>query len=88
PPYHRLDLRGSRKSRYFGLPVTEFIKIWNAYFFLHQNSMRLGVSSRVLDVIENIAPEDLPEDFDPATLESIKVPQIPFLFSVGVIYEF
>ena len=88
PPYHRLDLRWSRKSRYFGLPVTEFIEIWNAYFFLHQNSMRLGVSSRVLDVIENIAPEDLPEDFDPATLESIKVPQIPFLISVGVIYEF
>ena len=88
PPYHRLDLRLSRKSRWFGLPVTEFIEIWNAYFFLHQNSMRLGVSKQLLDVIENIAPEDLPEDFDPATLESIKVPQIPFLFSIGVIYEF
>ena len=88
PPYHRLDLRWSRKSRYFGLPVTEFIEIWNAYFFLHQNSMRLGVSNQVLDVIENIAPEDLPEDFDPATLDSIKVPQIPFLFTVGVTYEF
>ena len=50
--------------------------------------MRLGVSNRVLDVIENIAPEDLPEDFDPATLESIKIPQIPFLISFGVIYEF
>lgn len=88
PPYHRLDLRWSRKSRYFGLPVTEFIEIWNAYFFLHQNSMRLGVSNRVLDIIESIAPEDLPEDFDPATLESIKIPQIPFLISFGVIYEF
>ncbi len=88
PPYHRLDLRLSRKSSYFGLPVTEFIEIWNAYFFLHQNSMRIGVSNQLLDVLENIAPEDLPEDFDPATLESIKVPQIPFLFTVGVTYEF
>ncbi|MDE0684358.1 MAG: TonB-dependent receptor [Candidatus Poribacteria bacterium] len=88
PPYHRLDLRWSRKSRYFGLPVTEFIEIWNAYFFLHQNSMRLGVSNRVLDVIENIAPEDFTEYFNPATLESIKIPQIPFLISFGVIYEF
>ena len=50
--------------------------------------MRLGVSNQILDIIENIAPEDFPEDFDPATLESIKVPQIPFLFSIGVIYEF
>ena len=88
PPYHRLDLRWSHKSRWFGLPVTEFIEIWNAYFFLHRNSMRLGVSKQLLDMIENIAPEDLPEDFDPATLESIKVPQIPFLISLGVIYEF
>ncbi len=88
PPYHRLDLRWSGKTRYFGLPVTQFFEIWNAYFFLHQNSMRLSLSDQVFDVIENIAPEDLPEDFDPATLESIKVPQIPFLFTVGVIYEF
>lgn len=88
PPYHRLDLRWSGKTRYFGLPVTQFFEIWNAYFFLHQNSMRLSFSDLVFDVIENIAPEDLPEDFDPATLESIKVPQIPFLFTVGVIYEF
>ena len=86
PPYHRLDLRWSRRSRYFGLPVTEFIEIWNVY--LNKNSMKLGVSNQVLDVLENIAPEDLPEDFDPATLESIKIPQIPFLLSVGVIYEF
>lgn len=88
PPYHRLDLRWSRKSRYFGLPVTEFIEIWNAYFFLHRNSIRLSVSDQVLDHIENIAPEDLPEDFDPTTLESIKAPQIPFLFTIGVTYEF
>lgn len=88
PPYHRLDLRLSRKTRYWGLPVTEFFEIWNAYFFLHRNSMRLGVSNQLLDVLENIAPEDLPEDFDPATLESIEVPQIPFLFSIGFIYEF
>jgi len=88
PPYHRLDLRWSGKTRYFGLPVTQFFEIWNAYFFLHQNSMRLSFSDQVFDVLENIAPEDLPEDLDPATLESIKVPQIPFLFTVGVIYEF
>ena len=88
PPYHRLDLRWSRKTRWFGLPVTEFVEIWNAYFFLHRNSVRLGVSSQVLDNIQNIAPEDLPEDFNPESLESIKVPQIPFSFSIGVIYEF
>ncbi len=88
PPYHRLDLRLSRKSRYWGLPVTEFIEIWNVYFFLHQNSMRLGLSEQLIDVVENISPEDLPDDFDPSTLESIKVPQIPFLFTIGVIYEF
>lgn len=92
PPYHRLDLRLSYKSSLFGLPVTEFIEIWNVY--LHQNSMRLGVSNQLLDVIENIAPEhlsdeDLPdEDFDPATLEPVKIPQIPFAFTIGVIYEF
>lgn len=88
PPYHRLDLRWSRKGNYFGLPVTEFIEIWNAYFFIHQNSMKLGVSNQLLDVIENIAPEDLPDDFNTATLNAITVPQIPFLFSVGLIYEF
>ena len=86
PPYHRLDLRWSRKTRYFGLPVTEFIEVWNVY--LNKNGMRLGVSNQILDVLENIAPEDLPEDFDPATLESISVPQIPFVISGGIIYEF
>lgn len=50
--------------------------------------MRLGVSDQILDVLENIAPEDLPEDFDPATLESIEVPQIPFIISGGIVYEF
>ncbi|MDE0086147.1 MAG: carboxypeptidase regulatory-like domain-containing protein [Candidatus Poribacteria bacterium] len=89
PPYHRLDLRLSWKGRRFGLPVTEFIEIWNAYFFLHRNSMRLGVSKQVLDVvIKNIAPEDLPEDFDRSTLENIKAPQIPFAISGGIVYEF
>ncbi|RKU19548.1 hypothetical protein C6501_01320 [Candidatus Poribacteria bacterium] len=86
PTYHRLDLRLSRKGRRFGLPVTEFIEIWNVY--LHRNSMRLGVSSQILDVIENFAPEDLPEDFDRSTLENFKVPQIPFGISGGIIYEF
>ncbi len=92
PPYHRLDLRLSRKGSWFGLPVTEFIEIWNVY--LRRNSMRLGVSNQLLDVIENIAPEDWSdedwsdEDFDPATLEPRKIPQIPFFVSVGVIYEF
>ena len=86
PPYHRLDLRYSHKTRYFGLPVTEFIEIWNVY--LNKNSIRLGVSNQFLDIIENIAPEDLPEDFDPATLESLRIPQIPFAISGGIIYEF
>ncbi len=86
PTYHRLDLRWSRKSRRFGLPVTEFIEIWNVY--LHRNSMRLGVSSQLLDVIENFAPEDLLEDFDRSALENIKAPQIPFFISGGIIYEF
>ena len=86
PTYHRLDLRLSRKGRRFGLPVTEFIEIWNVY--LHRNSMRLGVSSQILDVIENFAPEDLPEDFDRSTLENFKASQIPFWISGGIIYEF
>ncbi|MDE0634220.1 MAG: TonB-dependent receptor [Candidatus Poribacteria bacterium] len=88
PPYHRLDLRVSGKAMLWGLPVTRFFEIWNISFFLHRNSMRLGISNQLLDVLENIAPEDLPEDFDPATLESIEIPQIPILIYGGFIYEF
>ena len=88
PPYHRLDLRLNRKTRFYGLPVTAFIEIWNVY--LHRNSVRLGVSNQILDFIENTAPEDFLEDFDRSALANIEVPQIPFPFfiSAGIIYEF
>ena len=86
PVYHRLDLRLSRKSIWWGLPVTAFTEVWNVYN--RQNKIRLRVADKLVEGLERLEFEDDTEELDLEINEYLEIPQFPFTFSAGVIYEF
>ena len=86
PAYHRLDLRYTYESTLFGLPVKAFTEIWNVYN--QKNKIRLRISDKFAEEFETLAFETETESLDLEVNEYLEVPQFPFTFSVGFIYEF
>ncbi len=86
PAYHRLDLRLSRKSTLWGLPVTAFTEILNAYN--RKNKIRLRVADNLVEGLETLEFESETEELDLDINEYLEIPQFPFTFSAGIIYEF
>ncbi|MYC77763.1 TonB-dependent receptor [Candidatus Poribacteria bacterium] len=86
PAYHRLDLRFKYKSTFWGLPVTAFTEILNAYN--KRNKIRLRVADKFAEAIETAEFETDTEALDIEVNESLEIPQFPFTFSLGIIYEF
>ena len=86
PAYHRLDLRFKYKRTFWGLPVTAFTEILNAYN--KQNKIRLRVDDKFAEAIEASEFETDTEALDIQVNEYLEIPQFPFTFSVGIIYEF
>jgi len=81
-----LDLRLSRKSTLWGLPVTAFTEILNAYN--RKNKIRLRVADNLVEGLETLAFESETEELDLDINEYLEIPQFPFTFSAGIIYEF
>ncbi len=103
PAYHRLDLRFSRKRKYWGLPVTAYTEIWNAYRRKNTIRFRLagGLADRLeaeleeleaeleaLEFEEGMEAEDIEELLGIDLNEYLEIPQLGFTFSFGFIYEF
>ena len=103
PAYHRLDLRFSRKRKYWGLPVTAYTEIWNAYRRKNTIRFRLagGLADRLeaelealeaeleaLEFEEGMEEEDIEELLGIDLNEYLEIPQLGFTFSFGFIYEF
>ena len=86
PAYHRLDLRLSRKSTLWGLPVTAFTEVWNVYD--RQNKISLRVPDNLVEGLETLEFESETEELDLEINEYLEIPQFPFTFSAGLIYEF
>ena len=86
PAYHRLDLRFKYKRTFWGLPVTAFTDILNAYN--NKNKIRLRVADKFAEAIEGSEFETETEALDIQVNEYLEIPQFPFTFSVGIIYEF
>ena len=86
PAYHRLDLRFSSKNTLWGIPVKAFTEILNAYN--RQNKIRLRISDQFAKELETLEFESETEELDLEINEYLEIPQFPFTFSVGIIYEF
>ena len=54
--YHRLDLRFSRKRTLWGLPVTFFTEIWNAYN--SKNKVKFSFPDKLVDEFKELELED------------------------------
>ena len=86
PAYHRLDLRYTHKRTLFGLPVKAFTEIWNVYN--KKNKIRLRITDKFAEEFETLEFETETESLGLEVNEYLEVPQFPFTFSVGLIYEF
>ena len=94
PAYHRLDLRFSRKGKWWGLPVTAYTEIRNAYN--RENTIRFHLAGELADRLETEL-ETLEFEEDPEVLsealgfelnEYLEIRQARFSFSFGFLYEF
>ena len=94
PTYHRLDLRFSRKGKWWGLPVTAYTEIRNVYN--RKNTVRFHLAGELADRLE-AELETLEFEADTAVLtetlgfelnEYLEIRQSRFSFSIGVLYEF
>ena len=78
PPYHRLDLRLSRKRKYWGLPVTAYTEVWNAYRRKNTIRFRLagGLADRLEAELEELVAEleelEVEEDLDEEDIEELQ----------------
>ena len=94
PAYHRLDLRFSRKGKWWGLPVTAYTEIRNVYN--RKNTIRFHLAGRLADRLE-AELETLEFEEDTEVLaevlgfelsEYLEIRQSRFSFSIGLLYEF
>ena len=88
PAYHRLDLRLSRKGKWWGLPVTAYTEIRNVYN--RKNTVRLHLTDELVDRLET---EFETLEFEEELLgfkldEYLEIRQSRFSFSLGFLYEF
>ena len=82
--YHRLDLRLSRKRTQWGIPVTEFIEVWNVYN--SENKINFSFPDKLVTESKKVDSEELPIDLE--TSEYRSPVQFPFNFTFGATYEF
>ena len=76
--YHRLDLRLSRQRTQWGIPVTEFIEVWNVYN--SKNAIQFSFPDQFVEF------EGLPLDVE--TPEYKSPVRFPFNFTFGATYKF
>ena len=82
--YHRLDLRLSRKRTQWGIPVTEFIEVWNVYN--SQNKINVNFPDKLVEEFRKADSEEFPIDLE--TSEYRSPVRFPFNFTFGATYEF
>ena len=82
--YHTLDLRLSRKRTQWGIPVTEFIEVWNVYN--SQNKINFSFPDKLVEESEKADLEEFPIDLE--TSEYRSPVRFPFNFAFGATYEF
>ncbi len=82
--YHRLDLRLSRKRTQWGIPVTEFIEVWNVYN--SKNAIQFSFPDKFVEEFKNADFEGLPLDVDSPEYKSPV--RFPFNFTFGATYKF
>ena len=94
PAYHRLDLRFSRKGKWWGLPVTTYTEIRNVYN--RKNTIRFHLAGELADRLETEletlefeeGTEVLSEALGFELNEYLEIRQSRFSFSIGFLYEF
>ena len=82
--YHRLDLRLSRKRTQWGIPVTEFIEVWNVYN--SQNKINVNFPDKLVTEFKKADAEELPIDLEKTEYRSPV--RFPFNFTFGATYKF
>ena len=82
--YHRLDLRLSRKRTQWGIPITEFIEVWNVYN--SKNKINFSFPDKLVTEFKEADSEEFPIDLE--TSEYTSPVRFPFNFTFGAIYEF
>ena len=82
--YHRLDLRLSRKRTQWGIPITEFIEVWNVYN--SANKIKFSFPDNFVEEFKNAEFEGLP--LDVGLPEYTSPVRFPFNFTFGATYEF
>ena len=82
--YHRLDLRLSRKRTQWGIPVTEFIEVWNVYN--SENKINFSFPDKLVTESKKVDSEELPLDLETSDYRSPV--RFPFNFTFGATYKF
>ncbi len=80
--YHRLDIRLSRQRTQWGIPVTEFIEVWNVYN--SKNAIQFSFPDQFPD--QFVEFEGLPLDVESPEYKSPV--RFPFNFTFGATYKF
>ena len=94
PAYHRLDLRFSRKGKWWGLPVTTYTELRNVYN--RKNTIRFHLAGGLADRLEaELETLEFEEDTEALSeilgfelSEYLEIRQSRFSFSIGFLYEF
>ena len=82
--YHRLDLRLSRQRTQWGIPVTEFIEVWNVYN--SKNAIQFSFPNNFVEEFKNAELDGFPLDVESPEYRSPV--QFPFNFTFGATYKF
>ena len=82
--YHRLDLRLSHKRTQWGIPVTEFIEVWNVYN--SQNKINFSFPDKFVAEFKGADSEEFPIDLETSAYKSPV--RFPFNFTFGATYKF
>ena len=82
--YHRLDIRLSRKRTQWGIPVTEFIEVWNVYNSV--NKIKFSFPGNFVEEFKNAEFEGFP--LEVGSPEYRSPVRFPFNFTFGATYEF
>ena len=80
PAYHRLDLRFSKKRKWWGLPLTAYTEIWNVYNRKNKIRFRLadGLVDRLEAELETLEFEGDTEELGFELNEYLEIPQFAF----------
>ena len=82
--YHRLDLRLSRQRTQWGIPVTQFIEVWNVYN--SENKINFSFPDKFVEEFKKADSEEFPIDLETSAYKSPV--RFPFNFTFGATYKF